>query len=183
MADMDLIPDDYRQQNRLRRILRQLGLAALVVCLLVGLVRGGLAMLSQRDRLAIAGLEQQELSARQQQAELSSLQQHYKVLEARLADGGGIEGSSIRVLLRAIDAVHSPEVWFEGMRFEQTAPASVQIDGAALGHSRLATFMRNLAAQPGVAQVLLIDSKLSAFGDQQAVAFTLALKLVPEAGK
>ncbi len=183
MADMDLIPDDYRQQHRLRRILRQLGLAALVVCLVVGLARGALAMLTQRDSLAITGFEQQEQLVRQQQAELASLQQHYKVLQARLADGGSIEGSSMRVLLRAIDVAHAPDVWFESMNFEQAAQARVQINGAALGHARLAAFMRNLSAQPGVAEVRLIDSKPGASGDQQAIAFTLAMKLVPEAGK
>ena len=181
MADMDLIPADYRQQARLRRVLRQFFLLALGIVLLVGLARAGLSMLMARDQLAITQFEQHEQRLRQAQGELTALQQKHARLQAQLADGGGLEGSKMRVLLRAIEAAHQPDVWFDALRFEQAANASVHIDGGALGHDRLAAFMRQLAAQPGIAQVQLLDSKLGGGPDHSAVAFTLTLKLLPEA--
>ncbi len=182
LADMDLIPDDYRKYHRVRHLLRRFVALAVLILMLVGLARGGIAILAERDREAIALLEQSEKTARQYQATLLGLQQRHRVLEARLADSSGGGSGSVRIVLRALDEARTSAIWFERFRFEHGAPSSAHIDGVALDHAGLAAFMRSLAAQPGIAQVQLLDSKTQPSGDIPAVSFNLMLKLTSEAG-
>ena len=51
----------------------------------------------------------------------------------------------------------------------------VEIVGHATDHTRLAEFMRNLSAQPGIANVLLLDTSLRAYGNTQVIDLSLTM--------
>ena len=136
MADIDMIPREYRDGVRVRRTLRLAGIAlALVVA--AGSVAGvGLrwrtaALERSATALEAAAAQAQADSARgaEQHAERSRQEQAHAVLRTLRRQG------ELAALARGLDASLGDAVWLTGLRIErdvQGAPAAANVAAAAL---------------------------------------------------
>lgn len=59
----------------------------------------------------------------------------------------------------------------------------VEIVGHAIDHTRLAEFMRSLSAQPGIADVRLLDTGLRTYTNTQVIDLSLTLLIDDKAGR
>lgn len=184
-------------------ILGVLGLARLALEMLISADQARIAQLrerdgsSQRQQSVLAGLRQRKQQIEQQLATLASLRGSERVasllrgLDAAFVDGVWLETLRLAQSLPDDAAAGKP-----GAPAVAPAPAagaaaggpgsggkvasgihSAEITGHALDHTRLAGFMRTLGAQPGIAQLVLVDSRARPQGSGEGVDFTLALQV------
>lgn len=203
---MDLIPLDYRKKQLLHRSLRRFMVGCLALLCGIGLLRLTLSYLTGRENSLVARLERQEQDQQQNKARAAEYVRQTRELEQQLAALDELHGHErMSVFLRAIDAAHSANIWFNEVRFSTrkdddhaaatppeaaqarvsrataTAPAearqAVEIVGHALNYASLADYLNRLAAQPGIAELRLMTTNLRNYTAIRVVDFTLGLQL------
>lgn len=203
---MDLIPNDFRKTQRTRHFVRSAALAVALVLGVLALARLSLELLISTDQARMAQLREKDGSSQRQQTVLAGMRQRKQQVEQQLATLASLRGSErVGSLLRGLDAAFVDGVWLETLRLTQNlpedapapkpgAPAAAptaprdaagkpgaapvaEISGHALDHTRLAGFMRTLGAQPGITQLVLLDTRARTVGVVEGVDFTLSLQI------
>lgn len=205
MGEMDLIPGDYRQNLIRKHRTRHFVVACVLLLVGIGLARGLLTYLIWRENVQVVRLEQQDNILQQQEARTASYRQQKQVTEQQLAALDELRGRDrVANFLKAIDHAYSDGIWFDSVHFmrqsksgaldnlpgatnanitvvpedtRQDSDLTVDILGHAINHSLLAEFMRELGAQPGIADLRLIDTGLRSYTTTQVVDFNLALQM------
>ena len=205
MRDIDLIPDDYVQARRVRRLLAVFGAALLLLALVTAGLRGWVAVQLKSERGAAEQARLRQGAVGVQRARLAALQ--------AMRDAGDAQRATLNMLTdarpadalwTAVDSAYNPGIWLDAMSYARTtrseaavAPGSppgapvpvpaaspvlrheVELRGHALNHAALTEFRRALSERPGVATVRLAESGLQQYAGRDAVRFTLAATLVP----
>jgi hypothetical protein len=196
---VDLIPNEFRRQVALREQLRRGLVACIVLLASVLLGRVALQTLLQKETAAVAHLQTQEQQLLKNQQRTAELQQRQQMTEQQLAALDQLrERNGVGRFLRAVDVAYNEGIWLERVNYvrqrasptgatSQTAsdasnaPLQIsqgaEVTGHAVTHTLLAEFMRELGAQPGVADLRLISTSSRDYTSVQVVDFKLILKL------
>lgn len=186
MAEIDLIPQDYRYWLWQRRYLQRLGIAALVFVALSFMLWQGLQYYVASIEKELVVLEQQQNEKRLLQTEISQLGDQNKAVQRRLQLLESLRGGTgPQATLRAIDqALPGDMVWFTELSFERqqvVMPSAnlplphgalrvdlngeslalaviVSVEGQASDHAALSTFVDKLRMQKDVAAVKLLNT-------------------------
>ena len=205
MTDINLIPRDYSEARRVRRWLRNFGLALALVAAATALGRGWIAVRLSDERPTVEQMRKQAKLAADRQTELAELQARRTSAEARLASLRTLRDNATWVaMFQAIDHAYNRKLWFDELAFSRTiqidspAPANApaadaargqqiaapprighgfDIKGHALDHAAIADFMRTIGEQPGVGAVRLTDTGLRKYSTMEVVDFSLAATL------
>src|SRR6266581_3939462 len=118
MAELDLIPADYAQrQTLLRRVKRFVAAVASLACLLV-LARGTLQLLTSAEMGEVARLQGQERLWAQSEAKLEEYRKQKLATQRQLVALDELRGRDrLRLFLKAVDAAHVENVWFDEIRY------------------------------------------------------------------
>ena len=118
MGEMNLIPDDYRQNLDLRRVLRNFMIACVVVLGCVGIGKMLLTYLIWRENVQVVRLEQQEQVLQHNKTRTEEYRQQKLVTEQQLAALNELRGRDrVVFFLKAIDSAYAEGVWFDSLRF------------------------------------------------------------------
>jgi len=118
MAELDLIPADYAQrQILLRRVKRFVAAVASLACLLV-LARGMLYLLASAETGEVARLQGQERLWAQSEAKVEEYRKQKLATQRQLIALDELRGRDrLRLFLKAVDAAHVENVWFDEIRY------------------------------------------------------------------
>lgn len=118
MADIDLIPADYAKRALVRRRVKPLLLALIVVALAVGLARLALYQLVSLENANVAQLQKEGQIVARSQAEADNFRQQKQLAEKQLAELDELRGRDrLKLLLRAVDAAYNDSIWLDQVRF------------------------------------------------------------------
>lgn len=194
MAEIDMIPRDYRDRLRVRRTLRATGIALALVAALGTAIHAGLRWRStalDREIAALEAVAEQDRSDAEHNAALQTEQarRHRQgaVLRALRREG------ELATLAQSLEKAMTDQVWLTGLDIErnvqaanQGAPAGqdvvaeqleadgwrlssvVQLSGQAQNYRAVTAFLAALGRQPGIANLKLVGSSAT---DDQAVDF------------
>lgn len=206
MADIDMIPRSYRDMVRVRRQLRQAGVALAAVAVLGLGANGALrwrgaavarqaevleaaAGRAQADRARDADLQAASLRLQRDDATLQTLRREGELttlmqgLETSLSDQVWLTGLTINRDAQAASAKDSPAAGIEtlagtGAAVQQTwrLASTLELKGQATDYAAVTAFLAALGRQPGVAGLRLVAS--SAGADGKTVDFEAAGYLV-----
>lgn len=128
MAELDLIPQDYRSWLRQRAMLRQYVIVFAVLNILVLASSGVLAQLSKKATGTVQDLQSQSAITEQQQAQLEQLRAQQAEYERRWSLLRGLRaGAAVEDIFKIIDeALSSKDLWFVDWEFRR---AGVVVDG------------------------------------------------------
>lgn len=132
MAELDLIPDDYRLRIRQHTVIRKYGvvftilIAAVVLC---GFITGKAV---ERVEAQALELQRQNAITQQQQAQLQQLQEQSAEYERQWALLRGLRaGAAVEDIFQIVDrALVADELWFVDWEFRR---AGVIVDGEQRG--------------------------------------------------
>ena len=190
MGSMNLIPDDYRHEVGLRRMVRNFIVVCVLVLCSVGLAKALFTYLIWRENVQVVRLEQQEQVSQLNKSKTEEYRQQKQVTEQQLAALQELRGGErVTLFLHAIDHAYNEAVWFDSLRFMRRnatgtldnvpgaantgiivvptnaeTPQTLEVNhgaeiiGHAMNHTVLAEFMRQLGAEPSVADLRLIDT-------------------------
>jgi len=118
MAELDLIPADYAQrQILLRRVKRFVAAAVSLACLLVS-ARGMLQLLASVETGEVARLQGQERLWAQSEAKVEEYRKQKLATQRQLVALDELRGRDrLRLFLKAVDAAHVENVWFDEIRY------------------------------------------------------------------
>ncbi|MBI5446007.1 MAG: hypothetical protein HY900_32940 [Deltaproteobacteria bacterium] len=196
MAELDLIPDDYRKRRALLGRLRRLGAGYLALLLIL---IGGRAVVGQRLRSEQEGLRRltaQRSLERVRAHSIRELTERKAQAERRLQALSGLrDGFPAEQVFLIIDGALGSGVWLERWAFgsaargeAKSAPPSpnagppvpsLAIVGQARTHSALSGFVRSLFEQPGVRAVRVQRTEARRYATSEVVDFELAVDLGP----
>lgn len=211
MAELDLIPEDYR--NRLKRSaqLRQYVIAFAILNIVILASAGLLGQLSKQASVRIQALKSQSAITEQQQLQLEELSAQQNEYEQRWSLLRGLRaGAAVEDIFRIIDrALINDDLWFENWSFRRAGvvvdgetrgvetgyfvivPADEQsgetpawqvethmvLEGRALDHQALSTFVRALFEQPDIKDVSVQSTSLTDYANGRVVSFDLTIIL------
>jgi Tfp pilus assembly protein PilN len=205
MADVDLIPQEYRYWLWQRSYLIRMGLAALVFLLLA--VGAWMAMrmsvVSLQDDLV--ALEQEQNRQRLLQSELSGIAAATHSVQSRLQLLSGLRGgANVQATLVAIDqALPGDSVWFTDLDFSRqqvlmpsndlplpkgaaslpvgaqrlALAVTVSVEGQASDHAALSAFVDQLREQEIIAAVKLLNTSSDS---ESVIDFALSVHMHAE---
>ena len=211
MAELDLIPEDYRRRlSRLGEI-RQYTVAFAIVNLLVLASAGLFAHFSGIANDKIQALKTQSAITEQQQTQLEQLSSQQKEYERRWSLLRGLRaGAAIEDIFKIIDrAIVSNDLWFENWSFRRAGvvvdgetrgietgyfvivaedgqvgenqdwqvETHMVLEGRALDHQALSTFVRALFEQPDIKDVSVQKTSLTDYANGRVVSFDLTIIL------
>ena len=211
MAELDLIPEDYRDRLRRRAELRHYVIVFAVLNIAVLAAGGVFAKLSGHASARIAELKSQSAITEQQQTQLEQLTSKQREYEQRWSLLRGLRaGAAVEDIFRIIDrAMVDNDVWFENWSFRRAGvvvdgetrgvetgyfvvvPAAGQpadtadwqvethmvLEGRALDHQALSTFVRALFEQPDIKDVSVQKTALTNYANGRVVSFDLTIVL------
>ncbi len=138
MAEVDLIPEDYRQAANLKRFSKKLFLVFAITILLVALGKGLLSFLVAMENKRTMTLETGEVLIVEQRNLLEKLGAQQADLQQRLAILDSLRGGPpAERMFHIIDRVVNQSVWFTSLRFKRTGE-----DLQALAKSRNTGYFR-----------------------------------------
>jgi hypothetical protein len=207
LAEIDLIPLDYRLARKRDRALRILARAAAAVLVTGVTAAGGLAYAATRVHAQVDALtfaqrlaEQQRMELDHVETERARLEQQWQRLEA--LRGGGDVGELFRLIDRTLP---EGDLWFDrwellreaganGSEAPAAAPVAagqpadatpapvvaerqMRIVGQARDHAALSRFVRELYESPEVDDVHLERTTLRRYTTSSVVSFELAVAL------
>ncbi|MCP4299264.1 MAG: PilN domain-containing protein [Gammaproteobacteria bacterium] len=211
MADLDLIPQDYRNQLKQRAMLRQY-LIAFAALNIVTLAFGGVfTQLSRQASARVEELQSQSAITEQQQAQLEQLSTQQTEYEQRWSLLRGLRaGAAVEDIFKIVDkALVNDDLWFVDWSFRRAGvvvdgetrgietgyfvivPADQQsseipewqvethmtLEGRALDHQALSTFVRSLFEQPDIKDVSVQRTSLTDYANGRVVSFDLTIVL------
>lgn len=128
MAELDLIPQDYRDWLSQRAMVRQYVIVFVLLNIVVLASSGVLSHLSQRAGQEIENLQTQSAITAQQQVQLEQLREQQTEYERRWSLLRGLRaGAAVEDIFRIIDtAIVDNDLWFVDWHFRR---AGVVVDG------------------------------------------------------
>jgi Tfp pilus assembly protein PilN len=121
MAEVDLIPEDYRQAAHLKRFSKKFLLVFAFIVLLVALGKGLLSFLVAMENKRTMTLETSEVLIVEHRNLLKKLDQHRADLQQRLAILDSLRGGPpAQRMFQIIDRAVNQSVWFTSLRFKRT---------------------------------------------------------------
>ena len=128
MAELDLIPQDYRNWLKQRWMFRQYIIAFVVLNVIVLASSGVLAQMSKSAMETVRELQSQSAITEQQQVQLEQLREQQTEYERRWSLLRGLRaGAAVEDIFRIIDrSLASNDLWFIDWRFRR---AGVVVDG------------------------------------------------------
>ncbi len=177
MREMDLIPEDYRRDQNMRRLL--IGFGVLYVVIIIALVAGKFFQDSRITNVKqqIETLEkQQETLAGQQkindELQIKKTAVHNQLAFVKMIQKGGGAGQIFLVFDRVLQHEKN-NVWMESWKYtaanlqvekntdkKNDEHISVTIRGKALDHEALSSFVRDLVSQPEITDVQVKDTSM-----------------------
>jgi len=132
MAELDLIPADYRNWMTRRVMTRQYVVAFVILNIIILTSSGLLAMLSRNAMVHVRELQSQSAITAQQQSRLEQLNVQQKEFERRWSLLQGLRaGAAVEDIFRIVDkALASDDLWFVDWRFQR---AGVVVNGETRG--------------------------------------------------
>ncbi len=211
MSELDLIPQDYRNQLKQRAMLRQY-LIAFAALNIVTLAFGGVfTQLSRQASARVEELQSQSAITEQQQAQLEQLSTQQTEYEQRWSLLRGLRaGAAVEDIFKIVDkALVNDDLWFVDWSFRRAGvvvdgetrgietgyfvivPADQQsseipewqvethmtLEGRALDHQALSTFVRSLVEQPDIKDVSVRRTSLTDYANGRVVSFDLTIVL------
>ncbi len=214
MAELDLIPQDYRRRLQRRSELRRFVIAFAVLNVLVLVSTGAFSQLTKQATSRISELKSQNAITEQQQLRLETLTSEQQEYERRWSLLQGLRaGAAIEDIFAIIDrAVVGDNLWFENWSFRRAGvvvdgetrgvetgyfvivPPDGQprtsgdwqvethmvLEGRALDHQALSTFVRALFEQPDIKDVSVRETSLTNYANGRVVSFDLTIVLNSE---
>lgn len=211
MAELDLIPDDYRNRLKQRAELRQFAVLFAILNIVVLASAGAFGQLSKQASVRIQELKSQSAITEQQQLRLEALSAQQKEYEQRWSLLRGLRaGAAVEDIFRIIDrAIVNDDIWFENWSFRRAGvvvdgeargvetgyfvvvPADgkptetpewqvethMVLEGRALDHQALSTFVRALFEQPDIKDVSVQRTSLTDYANGRVVSFDLNIIL------
>lgn len=211
MADLDLIPEDYRNRLKQRAEVRRHIIAFAILNVVILLSAGMFSQMSKQTNVRIQALKSQSAITEQQQMQLQQLSNEQKEYERRWALLRGLRaGAAVEDIFRIIDAaIVNDKLWFENWSFRRAGvvvdgevrgvetgyfvvvPANGQqvesqdwqvethmvLEGRALDHQALSTFVRALFEQPDIKDVNVQRTALMDYANGRVVSFDLTIVL------
>ena len=128
MAELDLIPQDYRDWLNQKSMLRQYVILFIILNILVLAASGVLAQVSKHAVKRIQVLQSQSAITEQQQAQLEQLREQQAEYEKRWSLLRGLRaGAAVEDIFQIIDAaLVNDDLWFVDWSFRR---AGVVVDG------------------------------------------------------
>jgi len=128
VAELDLIPQDYRNWLAQRAMIRQHVILFVILNIIVLASSGVLAQLSKQAVKRVQDLQSQSAITQQQQAQLEQLREQQTEYEKRWSLLRGLRaGAAVEDIFRIIDqALVSNDLWFVNWSFRR---AGVVVDG------------------------------------------------------
>lgn len=118
MAEMDLIPGEFRQRLRRRALMRQLGLACVLLLVGIGVGRALLGYLTWREKTQVASLERKQSVAEQSKVKAQDYQQRKQVVEKQILALDELRGRGrVGQFLHAMDAAYDEGIWLDNLHF------------------------------------------------------------------
>lgn len=181
-AEIDLIPADYRNERKLLRTVRTVGIVVLVLACAAAALAGGLRHAAAAVRTEVQRLEATAALVTQQRSTIAALALRKGMLEAKLSLLEGLRrDAGLEEMLSTVGtAAPADSVWFLEWRLErlgavvaaapagamghfvvepdggQGAPAvrvQMTIAGQAQDHAAVAAFVSSLLSKPGIEEV------------------------------
>jgi Tfp pilus assembly protein PilN len=203
VAEIDLIPREYRRQRERESLLRRIGVVAGVLGAAGMIATGSLAWAASGAHAELRALELAHRLSDQQRIELENLERERARLEQQWARLEALRGGDdVEALFLLIErALPEGELWFDRWdlhrndRGSDAAPAAasaaadaargggaqMRILGQARDHAALSQFVRSLYESPGVQDVHLERTGLRRYTTTSVVDFELAVELESEA--
>jgi len=120
MAELDLVPTDYRQSLRLRGWLRTFAVVQLGLLLALAGVKLGVDVTERARRRAIEEIHAAELKVREQRGRLDQLRSEEQVAQRRLSILAGLRGGiSSDALFLTVDRAFEEGIWFLDWSFRR----------------------------------------------------------------
>lgn len=118
MGNINLIPNNYRQDIGLKKLVRQFIIACIVVIAGVALAKALLSYLIWRENVQVVQLEQLEQQSQETKIKTEEYRHQKQVTEQQLASLNTLRGGDrVLHLLQAIDQAHTEGVWFDSLHF------------------------------------------------------------------
>ncbi len=211
MAELDLIPEDYRNRLKQRAEIRQYVIAFAILNIVILASAGVFGQLSKQASVRIQELKSQSAITEQQQLQLEQLSTEQKEYEQRWSLLRGLRaGAAVEDIFRIIDrALVNDDLWFENWSFrragvvvdgetrgvetgyfvivaadeqsgetpEWQVETHMVLEGRALDHQALSTFVRALFEQPDIKDVSVQSTSLTDYANGRVVSFDLTIVL------
>jgi len=211
MADLDLIPQDYRNRLNRRAMILHYLIAFAILNVAVLIVSATFAYFSREASSHIRDLQAQSAISEQQQSQLEQLSAEQLEYERRWSILRGLRaGAAVEDIFRIIDkALVSDDLWFVDWSFRRSGvvvdgesrsvetgyfvivPADGQsgeapdwqvethmtLEGRAVDHQALSTFVRSLFEQPNIRDVSVQRTSLTDYANGRVVSFDLTIVL------
>lgn len=211
MAELDLIPQDYRNRLQQRAEVRRYVVALAILNVVVLASAGVFGQLSKQASVRISELKSQSAITEQQQMQLEQLSNEQKEYEQRWSLLRGLRaGAAVEDIFKIVDqAIVNDKLWFENWSFRRAGvvvdgetrgvetgyfvviPADGQphevkdwqvethmvLEGRALDHQALSTFVRALFEQPDIKDVSVQETALTDYANGRVVSFDLTIVL------
>ena len=211
MADLDLIPQDYRDRLQQRAELRKHIIVFAILNVAILASAGVFGQLSKQTTVRIEELKSQSAISEQQQVQLEQLSNQQQEYERRWSLLRGLRaGAAVEDVFRIIDeAIVDNKLWFENWSFRRAGvvvdgetrtvetgyfvvvPADgrsadggdwqvethMVLEGRALDHQALSTFVRALFEQPDIKDVSVKSTSLTDYANGRVVSFDLTIVL------
>ncbi len=211
MAELDLIPEDYRKRLGRRAEIRQYAVAFAILNVVILGSAGLFGQLSRQANEEIQELKTQSAITEQQQTQLEQLSSQQKEYEQRWSLLRGLRaGAAIEDIFTIIDgAIVSDDLWFENWSFRRAGvvvdgetrgietgyfvivsedeqsgenpdwqvETHMVLEGRALDHQALSTFVRALFEQPDIKDVSVQSTSLTSYANGRVVSFDLTIIL------
>lgn len=191
MAEIDLIPADYRSERAMLRQLRRAGIVLLALICVAATLGAGLRHATGVVRDEVMRLGAAAAAVELERSGIAGLTQRKAVLETELLQLRSLRsGTVITDSLQTVDRALSGggQLWLLEWRFERlgaelptatqgaagnppAARVQMTMIGQARHHAAVSDFVRSLLAQPGVEDVRIL--RTSRDGDAGEVDFEL----------
>jgi len=184
VAEIDLIPADYRLERRRESALRRLAVAAGAVLLVGVTATGGLAYAASRVHAQVNELELVRRTSDQQRTELSNLQNEHARLEQQWGRLQALRGGDdIGALFVLIDrTIPTGDLWFDRWELQRAEAPQSRPAGFGTGYLAVAPASASAPAPPAGANVERAQMRIVGQArDHQALSrFVRALSESPD---
>lgn len=205
MSDFNLIPTRYLKQLQFQQDITRFLWVLLLLVALIGAASWVLQLQRTTFQQQIAALNKEQMRLKAQDMELELLQSTSQQLAQDKAVLEQLRGRvTPKHLFLAFDKALSKEIWFSQWRFSRNLVETTRIErdqrhtdkqptwqvesrmtvqGYAKSHASLATFMRQLSAQPTIDKVSLLDSRTNPQSKLGVVNFEMTMLVHDESGR
>ena len=151
MAEMDLIPNDYRRNRARRSLLRKFLYACGLVLAIIILSKTLLTYMIWSENVGVVKLEQQLNITEQNKARAAEFQQRKQVTEKQLAALNELRGRDrVAQFLQAIDVSLNEGVWFDSIHFMRHAKTTTLSNSSGAPASGIIVVGKNATDAEGL---------------------------------